>query len=74
MKTRILRLVYPTSLIRQPILFKLIKQSDLTVNIRQARISLEEGWLEVEIKGEPDEVERAITWLQSEGIEVLPAD
>jgi ABC-type methionine transport system ATPase subunit len=74
MPTRTLRLNYPPSLLRQPILNQLIVRFELTVNILQAQISLEEGWLEVEMLGEDQEIEQAISWLEEEGIEVEPSE
>lgn len=70
MASRILRLNYPPSLAGQPILHQLIRGYDLTVNVRQAQVSLEEGWLEAEVQGEPGEIERAITWLTEQGVGV----
>jgi ABC-type methionine transport system ATPase subunit len=70
MSTRTLRLKYPPSLLRQPILYRLIKQTDLAVNIQQARITLEEGWLEVELKGDDALIQLALDWLRQEGIEI----
>ncbi|HEY43212.1 MAG TPA: FeS-binding protein [Anaerolineae bacterium] len=74
MPTRTLRLNYPPSLLRQPILNQLILHYKITVNIRQAQITLEEGWLEIEAEGEAEEIEHAISWLEEEGIEVIPID
>ena len=74
MPTRALRLNYPPSLLSQPILNKLIKRYEITVNIRQAHITLEEGWLEVLTTGDEEMIERAIAWLEEEGIEVLLID
>lgn len=74
MPTRVLRLNYPPSLLSQPILNKLIKRYEITVNIRQAHITLEEGWLEVLTTGDEEMIERAIAWLEEEGIEVVLID
>jgi ABC-type methionine transport system ATPase subunit len=74
MPARKLRLNYPPSLLRQPILNLLILRFGLTVNIHQAQITLEEGWLEIEVLGEDQEIENAITWLEEEGIEVAPIE
>jgi len=74
MPTRTLRLNYPPSLLRQPILNQLILRYELTVNIHQAQITLEEGWLEVEVLGEDQEIDHAISWLEEEGIEVVPIE
>jgi ABC-type methionine transport system ATPase subunit len=70
MATRTLHLGYPPSLTSQPIVYRLIRTFDLEVNIRQAQIALEQGWLEIEVTGEPDEIERATEWLTRQGITV----
>lgn len=74
MPTRTLRLNYPPSLLRQPILNQLILRFELSVNILQAQITLDEGWLEVEVLGDDQEIEQAISWLNEEGIEVVPIE
>jgi ABC-type methionine transport system ATPase subunit len=74
MPTRTLRLNYPPSLLRQPILNQLILHYEITFNIVQAQITLEEGWLEIEAEGEDEEIEHAISWLKEEGITVVSID
>ncbi|HEY45260.1 MAG: hypothetical protein AMJ88_04390 [Anaerolineae bacterium SM23_ 63] len=74
MPTRTLRLIYPPSLLRRPILNQLILSYELTVNIYRAQITLEEGWLEVEVLGEDQVIENAISWLEKAGIEVVPIE
>jgi len=71
MPTRTLRLNYPATLLRQPILHQLIRTFDLSVNILRAQISLEEGWLEVQADGPESELDRAQAWLKEQGIEVI---
>lgn len=68
------RLTYPTTLLRRPILNQLIKTYPLTVNILQAHITIEEGWLEVELSGEITAMNQAVEWLENEGIEVEAID
>jgi ABC-type methionine transport system ATPase subunit len=68
--TRTLRLIYPPSLANEPILYHLIRRFELTVNMRQAQITLQEGWLEVEVSGQEEEIARATSWLKQEGVEV----
>ena len=71
MITRNCRLNYPPSLLREPIISQLIQRFDLTANILQAHISLEEGWLEIELIGEPHTLKVALLWLEDSGIEVV---
>jgi len=74
MSTRVLRLDFSPSRLSEPILNKLIKRHEITVDIRQAHITLEEGWLEVLTTGDEEMIERAIAWLEEEGIEVVLID
>ena len=71
MPTRTLRLNYPATLLRQTILHQLIRTFDLSVNILRAQISLEEGWLEIQADGPETELDRAQSWLNEQGIEVI---
>jgi ABC-type methionine transport system ATPase subunit len=70
MVTRNLRLNYPPTLAGRPVLQELIRSFELKVNLRQAHITLEEGWLEASVEGDPQEIARAIAWLESEGVKV----
>ena len=70
MGTRNLRLNYPPILAGRPILQNLIRSFDLKLNVRQAQITLEEGWLEATVEGAPEEIESAIAWLENEGVNV----
>ena len=68
--SRTLRLIYPPSLAGEPILHRLIRQFDLTFNLRSAQLGIEEGWIEIEATGSSAEFDRAIRWLTSEGLQV----
>lgn len=74
MSTRDVRLEYPPSLLSRPVIQELIRRFDLTVNILRAQITLEEGWIAVQLSGEDSEIERALTWLRDEGLVVRPAE
>ena len=70
MTTRTLRLIYPPSLLRSPVINHLIRRFGITVNILHAHITLDEGWLEIELSGKSAEIDNAMAWLVTEGIEV----
>lgn len=72
MAIRRLRLNYPPSLLREPIVSQLIRRFDLQVNILLARIELEEGWLEVELNGAEPVLDQAESWLRDQGIDLQP--
>ena len=64
------RLVYPPNLIDVPIIYNLIRQYDLTVNIIGAQITEESGWLEMQVTGSEAVIQDAFSWLTSQGIEL----
>ncbi|HVA78862.1 MAG TPA: NIL domain-containing protein [Candidatus Binataceae bacterium] len=63
-------LSYPRTLIKEPILYHLVKKFDLIFNIRGASVSEEMGLVAVEFEGTRDQIERAIVWLRSSGVTV----
>jgi ABC-type methionine transport system ATPase subunit len=71
MPTRTLRLIYPPTLLRRPIINQVILDFEVSINILQAQVNLEEGWLEVQISGENREIARAMAWLEEIGIQVI---
>jgi ABC-type methionine transport system ATPase subunit len=71
MTTRTMRLTYPPSLLRSPIINQLIRRFDIAINIISAHITLEKGWLEIEVAGSIENIDDAASWLRAEGIEVM---
>ena len=67
---RRVKLVYPTALQDQPILYRLIKDFDLATNIRRASVGVEEAWLIVDIEGESEAIQLALAWAKGQGIHV----
>lgn len=63
---------FPKELVNEPIIYQLTKAFDIITNIRRAHISEEIGWMVLELKGEMDEIERAIDDLVKKGIKVDP--
>jgi ABC-type methionine transport system ATPase subunit len=67
-------LSYPRILIKEPILYQLVKKFDLIFNIRGASVSEEMGLVAVEFEGSAEQIERALTWLRSTGVTVEPIE
>jgi L-aspartate semialdehyde sulfurtransferase ferredoxin len=63
-------LSYPRILIREPILYQLVKKFDLVFNIRGASVSEDMGLVAVEFEGTPEQIERALAWLRQTGVTV----
>ncbi len=64
----------PRELIKQPLLYQLVKKFDLVFNIRGASVSEEMGLVALEFEGTSDQIERALTWLRSAGVTVEPIE
>ncbi len=56
--------------IAQPIIYNLGQQFKVVTNIRQANITEDEGWIEVELEGENQNIEDGIAWAISRGVRV----
>lgn len=69
-----LKLIYPEEKIREPILSKLCKSFDVDINIRKANVQEKVGWLELELLGKEEEIEKAMNWLVEQGIDVSPIE
>jgi hypothetical protein len=67
-------LSYPKALIREPILYQLVKKFDLVFNIRGASVSEDMGLVAVEFEGTNDQIERGLTWLRATGVTVEPIE
>jgi hypothetical protein len=67
-------LSYPRTLIREPILYQLVKKFDLVFNIRGASVSEEMGLVAVEFEGTSEQIERAIEWMRQTGLTVEPIE
>jgi hypothetical protein len=56
--------------VKQPILYRLGKDFDVVTNIKRAQITDDYGFAEVEIEGSLEEVQRAISWLMTTGLNI----
>jgi ABC-type methionine transport system ATPase subunit len=71
MTEQVVRLIYPPSSVNNPIVNQLIRSfNDLTVNILQAEVNPNQGWLEVQLVGSAAVIEASIDWLRKQGVEV----
>ena len=58
----------------RPILFELGKRFDLVVNVERANISESAGWVQVTLSGEPEEIQRAVAYLNTLGVFISPTE
>ena len=58
--------------IKEPVIFNLGQQFNITTNIRRADLSEDEGWVALELEGEESDIEQGIAWVTSKGVRVDP--
>ena len=61
-----LRLTFPPALIQEPIIYRLVKDFDIVINIRRADVKETHGWVALEMEAEEGTLQR--------GVEVLPME
>ena len=64
------KLNFPESEVRRPVLATLVRQFDVEPNIRRADVEEHRGWIVCELDGDASQVEAALEWLRQEGITV----
>jgi ABC-type methionine transport system ATPase subunit len=67
---RKVHLTYPPHLLDQPILHEFIKKFDVVINILEANVTPQEGWLLVAVRGEEQVVNEGLEWMSAQGIEM----
>ena len=70
MSSRHLRLTFPEAQVAEPVIYHVVKDFNVIPSIRRAAIENHFGWMIVEFKGEPADLDAAQNYLESLGIEV----
>ena len=73
MARRRVRLIFGRDLVTEPVIYHLGKKYAIVTNIRRADVTHDEGWVLLEMNGEPDELDRGVAFLESRGVRVEPA-
>jgi L-aspartate semialdehyde sulfurtransferase ferredoxin len=64
------RLTFRGDTLNDPVIYRLGKDFKVVTNIRRADVANDSGWVEVDLDGEPAEVDRALEYCRSRGIGV----
>jgi ABC-type methionine transport system ATPase subunit len=64
------RLTFPETLVKEPLLGRVVQKFDVLPNIRRANVEEHAGWIQCELEGDPANVDQALRWLQDEGVGV----
>jgi ABC-type methionine transport system ATPase subunit len=68
------RLTFPASLVQEPVLYRLVKDFDILINIRRADVKADWGWVMLEMEADEATLQRGVTWLKERGVEVDPIE
>jgi ABC-type methionine transport system ATPase subunit len=74
MARRRLKLIFSPSLVKEPVIYQLGRKFEIVTNIRRADVSKDQGWVLLEVTGDPDELDRGVTYLEERGVKVEPAE
>ncbi len=64
------RLVYPSNLTNQPLIYHLIQKFGLYTNIIEAQVTSQEGRLVVILRGSQHALLAGLEWIAGEGVQV----
>jgi L-aspartate semialdehyde sulfurtransferase ferredoxin len=69
------RLTFPPSLIQEPIIYRLVKDFDIVINIRRADVKEDYGWVALELDAKDETtLEKGVAWLKARGVQVDPIE
>lgn len=70
MVKRRVKLIFPSDLITEPIIYLMSKNFEVVTNIRRANVTSDIGWVVLEVDGEEDVVDQALRWAEDKGVVV----
>ncbi len=68
------RITFPEDKIREPIIYNTGKNYKVVTNIRRADVTEKTGWVDLELVGDTDEIERAVEGMKAAGVKVDPIE
>lgn len=73
MATTRVKFTYPPELLHRPVIYQLGKQFNVVTNVRRANIGDTHGCIEMELLGDPEDVQRGLDWAYQQGLDLAPA-
>lgn len=65
---------FPENKIKEPVIYQIGHEYNVVTNVRRADVRETSGWMDVELTGEIDEIERAVVGLRGKGVLVDPIE
>ncbi len=66
------RFTFPAEKISNPIIYDLGIRFKVVTNIRRADVGHDRGWVELELEGKKEDIEKGIQWVASQGVRIDP--
>ncbi|PHQ84125.1 MAG: FeS-binding protein [Thalassobium sp.] len=64
------KLVFLNKLIKEPLIYEVGQRYDVITNILQANVTVDEGWVTLDINGKNEEINNALYWFSKQGAKV----
>jgi len=61
---------FPEEIVDRPLLYEIVKKFDVVPNVRRANVEERTGWLILELHGDQDRLDAAISYLEDSGCTV----
>lgn len=72
MAKRMIHLVYPQNLIKEPVVYIVAKKYNVVPNIRRANVTETVGEITLELSGTQENLDKAIRYFEKVGVRVEP--
>lgn len=74
MRTIRVHITFPEEKIKEPIIYEIGHAFKVITNIRRANVEEKTGWVDLEITGENQEIEKAIEAFKARGVRLDPIE
>lgn len=65
-----IRCTFPAQILQEPLLYNLGRDFSVVPNVRGAEIGEDRGWMDLELEGTDEEIERVVAYLRERGVDV----
>ncbi len=65
---------FPEEKVKEPVIYQIGHEYKVVTNVRRADVRETTGWMDVELTGEPEEIDRAVEGLRNKGVIVDPIE
>ena len=67
-------LTFPKERIEAPVMSEVAKKFEVTFSIRRASVDAEGGWMDLQLDGSDEEIERVVHYIQERGVRIDPIE